>query len=380
LATTEPRRLSLAFDSNSPPLLAHRLIGRTQDPNPGYPTPIDPPLSKSKPPHIVRKNRAHDTQFSIFSPKPLPLARTHDLNPGLALSNRRPTIQIQAPRTSFAKNRAHSAQFSIFSPKPPPLARRWIVRTQDPTPAYPSPIDPPTVQIQAPRTSFTKTEPTTLGFDFQPKAPSPSPSRAAGSRGPTTQTLAYPSTINLHYPNPSPPIHRSQKPTPSAQFSILAQNPLPFARRWIMQTQDPNSGLPLPNRTPTIQIQASPHIIRKKPSPRHSVFDFQPKAPSPLARRWITRTQTPAYPSPIDPPLSKSKPPAHHSQKLSPRRRFSIFSPKPLPLARAGSHRPTTPCYPNPSSPAHRFAKTEPPPLSSRFFSPKPLPLPRPHH
>jgi hypothetical protein len=67
---TEPWWLSFGcWLQAAPPPLAHRLIARTQDPNPGLPHPNLPPTTQIRAPlHVVRENRAPVAWFLISGP------------------------------------------------------------------------------------------------------------------------------------------------------------------------------------------------------------------------------------------------------------------------------------------------------------------------
>jgi hypothetical protein len=149
---------------------------------------------------------------------------------------------------------------------------------------------------------------------------------------------------------------------------IFSPNPFPLARRWIAWTQDPNPGLPLPNRPPTIQIQSPSHVVHENGA---TVARFRFLAlNTPLARRWIARTQNPGPKPRLTPPQStplypNPKPLARRSRKRSHCGPFSVFSPKhPTPLDRTDpGPKPrltppqSIPLYPNPKPLARRSRK-----------------------
>src|SRR6202044_404446 len=79
---------------------------------------------------------------------------------------------------------------------------------------------------------------------------------------------------------------------PTARFPLFSPKHPPLACRLILRTQKPNCGLPYPNKLPTTQIQALPHVVRESRAPTAWFALFSPKHP-PLTRRLIAQTQNP---------------------------------------------------------------------------------------
>jgi hypothetical protein len=123
---------------------------------------------------------------------------------------------------SFMKAELLRLGFRFLAPNHPPSCTAGSLGPRTPTLPYPSPVNPPLSKSEAPRTSFVKTELPPLGFQFYPQIPPPS--HAAGLRRPRTQTPPHSTPIY-------PPLSKSKCPCRSfAQtkpqrlgFSFLAQ-------------------------------------------------------------------------------------------------------------------------------------------------------------
>jgi hypothetical protein len=156
-------------------------------------------------------------------------------------------------------------------------------------------------------------------------------------RGPRTQTPAYPTTID-------PPLSKSEP----LRTSFVKAGPLWLGFRFSTPNSPPSRGAGL----------------------------------------WGPRTQTPAYPAPIDPALSESKVPRTSFKKFEPQQlHFRFSAPNALPLRAAGLHGPgtQTPAYLAPidpqlfksEAPRTSFGKIEPPRLGFWFLAPNTPPLAR---
>ena len=130
----------------------------------------------------------------------------------------------------------------------------------------------PLSKYEAPRASFTETEPRRLGFPLSTSTHSTLV--RDHSRAPTASTWAYPIQVRFPLPKYEDPCASFTETEPRRLGFPFHLNSLPLVRVPFLCPHCLNLGLPHPSYIPTIQIQGYPHVVHRNQAPVAQFLHF----------------------------------------------------------------------------------------------------------